>query len=148
MSKVFEVLAQKVPALFTAAPGDPVQKALEMMHKHRVRSVVVIEGDKLVGIVSERDCALKVLLPGLDSGQVKIDQIMTREVVTVGPEDTLDKCMQEMSARSIRHLPVCDDGRVVGMLSIGDAMKEIMRQQEQHIKYLETYIKGNELSYR
>jgi len=147
MVTVADVLAQKPAAMHAVPPETPVQRVLEMMREHKVRSIMVLEGDALTGIVAERDCALKVLLPGLPPGTTAVRDVMTREVVTVGPGDSLERCMLEMTRRSIRHLPVREGSRVVGMISVGDVVKELMRQQEQHIRYLETYIKGHAAAY-
>jgi len=147
MATVQSCIAQKPHVLHCLGPQDTVQAALQLMSDHRVRSVMVIEGGALKGIVSERDCALKVLLPGLDARSTPLAAVMTGDPVTVGLRDSLEHCMREMTTRSIRHLPVVEGGAVIGMISIGDIVKDIMRQQEQHIRYLETYIKGHSASY-
>lgn len=146
MVSVLSMLEKKSrKAVLSLSPGDTVQAALEIMQAHTVRSVVVLEGEKLVGIVSERDCALKVLQAGRDARQTRVSEIMTAGVVTVGASDSIDHCMHEMTSRNIRHLPVCSGQRVIGMVSIGDVVKELIRQQAEHIAYLETYIRGHGL---
>lgn len=147
MATVQTCLDQKPRALHALSPRHHVRDALDLMREHRIRSVMVMDGPVLTGIVSERDCALKVLLPGLDATRTPLSDVMTAAPVTVSPQDTLDHCMREMTTRSIRHLPVVAAGAVVGMISIGDIVKDIMRQQEQHIRYLETYIKGHSGAY-
>lgn len=147
MATVQTCLSQKPPALVSLNSGSSVQQALQLMRDQKVRSVMVIDEGRLVGIVSERDCALKVLLPGMDARSTTLAQVMTVEPVTVTRADSVDHCMREMAARSIRHLPVVEGGQVVGMLSVGDIVKEIMRQQVEHIRYLETYIKGHSGAY-
>jgi CBS domain-containing protein len=147
MATVQSCLDQKSRAVHALSPRHQVRDALQLMHEHRIRSVMVMDGNVLAGIVSERDCALKVLLPGLDANNTPLSAVMTAAPVTVAPQDSLDHCMREMTTRSIRHLPVLSGGAVVGMISIGDIVKDIMRQQEQHIRYLETYIKGHSGSY-
>ncbi|MFN5511602.1 MAG: CBS domain-containing protein [Burkholderiales bacterium] len=147
MIKVHDVLASKPPALFSLDPSQTVQAALELMRDRKVRAVIVTSAGRLVGIVAERDCALKVLLEGRNAADVTLASIMTREVVTVAPEDGLDHCMQLMATRSIRHLPVIRGETLVGMVSVGDIVKETIREQARHIHYLESYIKGHGVQY-
>jgi CBS domain-containing protein len=147
MTTVKTCIAQKPPAIFSLESGASVFDALELMHAHRIRSVMIVDRGALKGIVSERDCALKVLRAGLDAHTTRLAEIMTSEPITVTPEDSLDNCMKIMTTRSIRHLPVMGASGVVGMISVGDIVKELMRQQQQHIQYLETYIKGHSGSY-
>jgi CBS domain-containing protein len=94
-------------------------------------------------MVSQGDCAIKVLLPGLDPSQTQLSAIMTRNPTTVSINDTMQHCMEIMSARNFRHLPVISQSKVVGMVSIGDTVKDIISQQGDHIKHLETFIKGH-----
>ncbi|MFN9772979.1 MAG: CBS domain-containing protein [Burkholderiales bacterium] len=148
MAKVGDVLAQKEDALHYVAPTDTVLSALEIMSARRIRAVVVLDEGRLVGIVAERDCALKVLLPGLEAARTTVEQVMTHDVVTVTPTTSLDRCMVEMTTRSIRHLPVVHGARVIGMISVGDVVKETMREQTRHIGYLESYIKGHGVPYQ
>ena len=117
------------------------------MRDNRVRSVLVMEDQTLVGIITQGDCAIRVLLPGRDASATKVAEIMTRDPLTVAPQHTIDHCMKVMMTRSIRHLPVIEAGRVTGMVSIGDVVKDIMQQQGELIKYLETYIKGHAVEY-
>jgi len=147
MTKVHDVLSGKPPALYCLDPSQPVLSALELMRDRKVRAVIVTTAGRLVGIVSERDCALKVLLLGRNAADVSLASIMTREVVTVTPDDGLDHCMQLMANRSIRHLPVMRGETLVGMVSVGDIVKETMREQARHIHYLESYIKGHAVQY-
>src|SRR5215475_2589683 len=118
MSTVKSALAQKSGALIHVRSGDMVVEALRQMRDNRVRSVLVID-DELVGIVTQGDCAIKVLLPGLDAKQTPVGQVMTGNPVTVKPDDPLEGCMAMMVARRFRHLPVLDAGKVVGVISIG-----------------------------
>jgi CBS domain-containing protein len=117
--------------------------ALELMRNNRIRSVMVIDDGVLTGMVSQGDCAIKVLLPGLSARETRIADIMTRSPMTVTMKESLQQCMAIMTTRNFRHLPVVDNGRVVGMVSIGDIVKDIMSQQGDQIKQLETYIKGH-----
>jgi CBS domain-containing protein len=120
-----------------------VQQALELMRNKRIRSVMVIDDGVLAGIVTQGDCAIKVLLPGLSATQTLVSDIMTRSPLTVTMNETLQQCMAIMTSRNFRHLPVLDKGRVVGMVSIGDIVKDIMSLQGDQIMFLETYIKGH-----
>jgi CBS domain-containing protein len=144
MTNVASLLGRKPPNfVLSVAPTDTVQKILEMMRDHKVRSMVVLDDGVLTGIVSERDCALKVLLAGGDATRTLAREIMTPGVVTVTEQDSIDHCMQQMMSRNIRHLPVSRGGAVVGMVSVGDVVKDVLRQQEEHIRYLENYIRGH-----
>jgi CBS domain-containing protein len=107
-----------------------VIKALQQMRDNRVRSVLVIDDDVLVGIVTQGDCAIKVLLPGLDAEQTVVSQMMTRDPMTVKLADPLEACMGLMAAKGFRHLPVLEQGRVVGVISIGDVVKERIGEAE------------------
>ena len=127
MNTVKDALAEKSGTLIHVRSGDMVFEALRQMRDNRVRSVLVIDDDVLVGIVTQGDCAIKVLLPGLDAKQTPVGQVMTGDPVTVKPDDQLEGCMAMMSARGFRHLPVLDAGKVVGVISIGDVVKDIIR---------------------
>jgi len=140
MSTVKNALAQKSGPLVQVRSGDMVVEALRRMRDNRVRSVLVIDDDLLVGIVTQGDCAIKVLLPGLDATRTQVAQVMTAKPVTVKPDDPLDGCMAIMAARSFRHLPVLDAGKVVGVLSIGDVVKNIIRDLEHNVDDLMGYI--------
>jgi CBS domain-containing protein len=140
MNTVKDALAQKSGALIHVRSGDVVVDALRQMRDNRVRSVLVIDDDVLVGIVTQGDCAIKVLLPGLDAKQTPVRQVMTAGPVTVKPDDQLDGCMALMAARGFRHLPVLDGGKVVGVISIGDVVKNIIRDLEQNMGDLMGYI--------
>ena len=140
MSTVKNALAQKSGALIHVRPGDMVVDALRQMRENRVRSVLVIDDGVLVGIVTQGDCAIKVLLPGLDAKQTPVKQVMTANPVTVRPDDALDGCMAMMSTRGFRHLPVMDAGKVVGVISIGDVVKHIIRDLELNVSDLTGFI--------
>ena len=143
MSTVKSCVEQKSGQVFSLPSSAPVQQALELMRNNRIRSVLVIDDGVLAGIVTQGDCAIKVLLPGLSATQVLVADIMTRSPLTVTMSETLQQCMGIMTTRNFRHLPVLDKGRVVGMVSIGDTVKDIMSQQGDQIKQLETFIKGH-----
>jgi CBS domain-containing protein len=144
MVTVKQVLEGKVQrSVRGVAPSDSVQTVLELMQAHTIRSVVVLEQDSLIGIVSERDCALKVLLKDAKAADITARDIMTADVITVSEDNSIDECMREMTSKNIRHLPVCRGRTVIGMVSVGDVVKEVIRQQTEHIGYLESYIKGH-----
>ena len=140
MSTVKSALVQKSGALIHVRSGDMVIEALRQMREHRVRSVLVIDDDVLVGIVTQGDCAIKVLLPGLDAKQTPVGQVMTSNPATVKPDDRLEGCMALMAERGFRHLPVLDAGKVVGVISIGDVVKDIIRDLELNVGDLISFI--------
>ncbi|QAU44393.1 CBS domain-containing protein [Bradyrhizobium guangzhouense] len=140
MSTVKSALAQKSGALIHVRSSDMIVEALRQMRDNRVRSVLVIDDDVLVGIVTQGDCAIKVLLPGLDAKQTPVRQVMTVNPVTVKPDNQLAECMAMMAQRSFRHLPVLDAGKVVGVISIGDVVKNIIRDLEHNVDDLMGYI--------
>ncbi|MFN7753917.1 MAG: CBS domain-containing protein [Pseudomonadota bacterium] len=142
MITIRQLLATKSRDLYTVSATDSVAAALDLLARHRIGALMVMEGDRLEGIVSERDCALKVTMRGRMATEVTVGEIMTRSVITVLPSQPLEDCMQQMTERDIRHLPVVDGGRVVGMVSIGDVVKEVLRQQRYLIQQLESYIRG------
>ena len=140
MSKVKSVLAQKSGPLIHVRSGDMVVEALRQMRDNRVRAVLVIDDGVLVGIVTQGDCAIKVLLPGLDAKQTPVGQVMTGNPVTVKPDDPLDGCMAMMAERGYRHLPVLDAGKVVGVISIGEVVKDIIRDLKLNVNDLMGYV--------
>ena len=143
MSSVKSCIEKKSGVVFSLPSTASVQQALELMRNNRIRSVMVIDDGALAGIVTQGDCAIKVLLPGLSATQTLVSEIMTRSPLTVTMSETLQQCMAIMTTRNFRHLPVLDKGRVVGMVSIGDIVKDIMSLQGDQIMFLETYIKGH-----
>ena len=140
MSTVKSALAQKGGALIHVRSGDMVVEALRRMRDNQVRSVLVIDDDVLVGIVTQGDCAIKVLLPGLDAQQTPVSQVMTGNPVTVKLDDPVQGCMAMMAERGFRHLPVLDAGKVVGVISIGDVVKDIIRDLELNVGDLMGFI--------
>ncbi|MBX3509690.1 MAG: CBS domain-containing protein [Hyphomonadaceae bacterium] len=140
MDTVKDALARKHGALIHVRSGDMIVEALRKMRDNRVRSVLVLDDDILTGIVTQGDCAIKVLLPGLDAKQTTVGQVMTRNPVTVSPDDKLETCMTLMAARGFRHLPVLDDKRVVGVISIGDVVKDVIRNLELNVSDLMGFI--------
>ncbi len=143
MTTVKQCIDQKTNTIFSVRSSDPVENALIIMRDNRVRSVLVIDGGELVGIVSQGDCAIKVLLPHSNPKQTVISKIMTSNPLTVTFSNSLEECMAIMVHKHIRHLPVVENKKVVGVISIGDIVKNIIEHQDTQIKFLETYIKGH-----
>ncbi|MGH8294323.1 MAG: CBS domain-containing protein, partial [Steroidobacteraceae bacterium] len=131
---------RKGRVLFRIEPEDPVLEAIRTMADRHIGALLVMRGSELAGIVSERDYARKVVLLGRSSAETPVWQIMTSPVITVSLENSVQDCMRLMTERRIRHLPVLDGGRVVGMISIGDLVKAVIEEQQQTIEQLESYI--------
>jgi CBS domain-containing protein len=140
MTTVRQLLDRKDRAIFSVEPQAAVLEAIRAMAAHHVGALLVMQGDALAGIVSERDYARKVILLGRSSADTPVRDIMTAPVITVGLDDTVQKCMQIMTDQRVRHLPVTDGARVVGMVSIGDLVKAVIAEQQQQIEQLENYI--------
>jgi CBS domain-containing protein len=141
MKTVRQMLHGKAP-LISIPPAATVYDALSLMATHDVGALVVLDKGRLVGMFSERDYARKVILKGRSSKDTPVSQIMTSPVVTVAPRDTIDQCMAVMTDKRIRHLPVVDEGRVVGVVSMGDLVKWIISDQDRTIDQLQGYISG------
>jgi CBS domain-containing protein len=142
MITVRQLLEGKGTAIFTVDPDDPVLEAVQLMSDHHVGALLVMRGEQLAGIVSERDYARKVVLRGRSSSETPVWQIMSAPVVAVTPEHTVQDCMRLMTDQRIRHLPVLRDDRVVGVVSIGDLVKAVIEEQARTIEQLESYIRG------
>lgn len=140
---VRQVLLRKGGMVYTIHPQATVLEALRKLAKHDIGALLVIEGDRLLGIFSERDYARKLVLLGRFSKDTRVEEVMTREVVTVTPETTLEEAMRLMTEHRVRHLPVLEEGRVVGVVSIGDAVKAIITEQEVLIEELSRYVMEN-----
>ena len=140
MTAVRHLLDRKGRALFSIEPEDPVLEAIRMMADHHVGALLVMRGAELAGILSERDYARKVVLLGRSSADTPVWQIMTAPVITVSPDNSVQDCMRLMTNHHIRHLPVTEGTRVVGMISIGDLVKAVIEEQQQTIAQLESYI--------
>jgi CBS domain-containing protein len=140
MKTVKNALTRKSCRLIHVRSGDMVVEALSQMRDNRVRSVLVIDDDVLVGILTQGDCAISVLLPGLDAKQTSVSQVMTADPVTVKLEDQMEGCMAIMTTRGFRHLPVLDAGKVVGVISIGDVVKETIQELQLNMNDLMGYI--------
>ena len=140
MKPVSQLLKQREGTLWHVRPDDTVFSALQLLAQHEVGALVVMDGGRLVGIVSERDYTRKVALQGRNSRESKVADIMTAQVLTVTPGTGTRDCMALMSERKIRHLPVVDGNTVLGMISIRDIMDDIIADHEATIAQLETYI--------
>lgn len=142
MKSVRQLLKGKAKAICAIRPDATVFDAVKMMAEANVGALLVMQGAELVGIVSERDYARKVILQGRSSRETTVSGIMSQPVVSVTPDNTLDECMGLMTDRRIRHLPVVEKGAVIGVLSIGDLVKQVIADQREQIKQLESYIHG------
>jgi CBS domain-containing protein len=143
MTTVKKIIDQKSKTIFSVRTTDPVADVLKIMRDFRVRAVLVIDDNELKGIVSQGDCAIKVLLPHNNASEVAVSTIMTPNPLTVKLSNTLDECMAIMVHKHIRHLPVVEANKVLGVVSVGDMVKNIIELQGNQIKFLETYIKGH-----
>jgi CBS domain-containing protein len=143
MKTIQQLLASKKhQEVISIAPHRPVFDALVVMAEYEIGALMVLEGDKLVGIFSERDYAREVVLKGKSSKTTAVSEVMTANVISVKLGDTVEQAMTVMTEKRIRHLPVLDNAKVVGMLSIGDLVKETIAYQQGLIKQLESYITG------
>ena len=140
MKTVRQLLQAKSGALVTVSPTSTVREALELMAAREVGAVLVVQDEQLVGLMSERDYARKVILKGKASHETSVNEIMTERVAYVEPDRTVPECLALMSDKRIRHLPVLDQGRLVGIVSIGDLVKATIDEQEFIIRQLENYI--------
>ena len=143
MTTVKQCIDQKTNTIFSVRSSDSVEVALLLMRDNRVRSVLVIDDGVLVGIVSQGDCAIKVLLPNSNAKQTVVSKIMTAKPLTISLTNSLEECMAIMVHKHIRHLPVVEKNKVIGVISVGDIVKSIMEHQDNQIKFLETYLRGN-----
>ena len=140
MRTVRQLLAEKPAEVFAVAPEAPVVEAIRLMADKSVGALLVLRGDALSGIVSERDYARKVVLQGRSSADTPVSAIMTAQVLTVGPDTSVPACMRLVTDHRIRHLPVVEDGCVVGVVSIGDLVKAVIEEQRQELDHLQRYI--------
>lgn len=140
MRTVRQLLEGKPADVFSITPDAPVIDAIRMMAERRVGALLVMEGPRLAGIISERDYARKIVLQGRSSKDTPVRDIMTAQVVTVTPSDSTEHCMELVTNSRIRHLPVLDGEQVVGVLSIGDLVKAVIEMQQQDIDHLQRYI--------
>jgi CBS domain-containing protein len=142
MKSVAQLLKAKGTTVYSVSPGTSVLECLKLFADKGIGAALVMEGDRLIGIFSERDYARKVVLHGKSSKDLKVQDVMTPDVLWVDPERTNEECMALMTEKRIRHLPVIEGGKVIGIISIGDLVKDIIAEQQVVIEHLERYIMG------
>jgi CBS domain-containing protein len=142
MLRVTHLLAGKGKDLWSVDAEQPVLEAIQIMADRRIGALPVMRAGELVGVVSERDYARKVILLGRSSAETAVWQIMSSPVITVGPGETVRRCMEIMTEKRIRHLPVVEGGATVGMISIGDLVRAVIEEQQETIEQLEKFIAG------
>lgn len=140
MLTVKEILKRKTGDVFSATSETTVYDAIKLMSEKNIGALPVVDGEKLSGIFSERDYARKIVLLNRKSQETLVKEIMTTTVITVSPNDSIDDCMEKMSAKRIRHLPVLNDEKLVGIISIGDVVNAIIASQKETIDHLQSYI--------
>ena len=142
MRQVRHLLESKGDTIYSIAPDAPVLEAIKRMAEHRIGALLVMRGDQLLGVVSERDYARKVILQGRSSSQATVGEIMRADPLTVGPQTDVLDCMRLCTDSRVRHLPVVDGGKLIGIISIGDLVKAVIDAQAEQIQHLERYITG------
>ena len=142
MKTVKDILRVKGSDIWSTTPDATVYEALQTMAEKNVGALVVLDADTVVGIMSERDYARKVILHGRSSREIRVREIMTSEVYFVRPEQDIQECMAQMTDKRVRHLPALENDRLVGIISIGDVVKAVIAEHESTIKHLEDYITG------
>ena len=142
MQTVADILSAKGNAVWTISPETTVYDALRTMADKNVGALVVMSGEEVLGLISERDYARKVILQGKASRQIPVTEIMTTQVHFVRPNQDIEECREQMTDKRVRHLPVIDKDRLAGIISIGDVVKAIIDNQDATIKHLENYITG------
>jgi CBS domain-containing protein len=142
MKRVRHLLDVKGRHILSIAPDASVLDAIRLMAEKGIGALVVLDGEKLAGIVTERDYARKVILQGRSSQTTAVREIMTTDVVTTSSDESVDNCMNTVTELRIRHLPVIDDGRLTGIISIGDLVKAVIADQQEAIEHLQHYING------
>lgn len=142
MTTVSKILAAKGRQVWSVSPTTRLYEALKLMAEKDIGALLVLEEGEIVGIISERDYARKVILEGKNSMIVPIGDIMTKDVLTITPSYTLEECMALMTDKHVRHLPVLEDDQLAGVISIGDVVKEMISEQQFVIDQLENYIRG------
>ncbi len=147
MITVKELLDEKNQSFVSFQPSDNILLPLELMRKHKVRSILVIEDMQLKGIITQGDCAIRVLLARLDPEHTTVESVMTAHPLAVDESYDLDQCMGIMSGKRLRHLPVLRNSEVVGVVSIGDLVNRLVEDQSSRIASLENYIIGHGITY-
>ncbi|MGA7146213.1 MAG: CBS domain-containing protein [Desulfobacterales bacterium] len=142
MRSVKDILEEKGTQIYDVSPDATVYEALQIMADKNVGALMVIEGDTVAGLISERDYARKIILKGKFSKDVPVREIMTVDIIRIGPDNDVEYCMELMTDKRVRHLPVFENDRLIGIISIGDIVKAIIEHKEEIIEQLENYIKG------
>jgi CBS domain-containing protein len=142
MKTISQFLDQSNRPVYSVGPNATVREALEVMAQQNIGALLVLDDDSLAGIFSERDYARKVVLKGKSSSDAKVSEIMTSKVITINTKHTIDQCMQIMTDNHIRHLPIVNDQKVMGLISIGDVVREMIAYQKSMIEQLQSYIAG------
>jgi len=140
MRTVSQLLESKPPGFHAISADAPVIDAVRVMAREGIGAVLVMDGERLIGILSERDYARKIVLDGRSSRDTPVSAIMSAEVVTVAPSDTVAACMETVTTKRIRHLPVVADGKVIGLISIGDLVAAVIAEQRAELEHLQRYI--------
>jgi CBS domain-containing protein len=140
MGKVRNILQSKTETVCTVGSGITVYEAIELMCEKNIAAVLITENEQLVGIFTERDYARKVVLKGKSSKLTTVGELMSRNPYTISSENTVEECMSTMNEKKIRHLPVVDDGHLVGVVSVGDLIRFMIEEQRCIIEHLENYI--------
>jgi CBS domain-containing protein len=143
MIKTRQILSTKPSVIYSVSPEASVLGALQIMADKNISSVLVMHNNQLKGIFTERDYARKIVLKGKSSEDTAVEEVMTSNLITINPETSLDTCMVIMSEKHIRHLPVIEDEKVVGIISINDVVTTVINDQKDRIASLESYISGN-----
>ena len=138
--KVSDILHTKGNNIYSVTGESTVYEAVKMLGEKNIGALMVMEGERLTGILSERDYARKIVLKGISSRETAVKNIMTENVITVNAGDSIEKCMELMSSRHIRHLPVVEKDKVIGLISIGDVVNAIIASQKETIAHLQQYI--------
>ena len=142
MKTISQFLDHSQRAIYSVSPDDTIRHALEVMALHNIGALLVLQEQKLAGIFSERDYARKVVLKGKSSNDAKVSEVMTSKVITINTKQSIDQCMQIMTDNHIRHLPIINDSQVMGLISIGDVVREMIAYQKSMIEQLQSYIAG------
>jgi len=142
MKTISQFLDQSKRPVYSVGPNVTVREALEIMAQHNIGALLVMDGETLKGIFSERDYARKVALKGKSSNDAKVSDVMTSNVITINTKHSIDQCMQIMTDKHIRHLPIVNDVQVIGLISIGDVVREMIAYQKSMIEQLQSYIAG------
>lgn len=142
MKTIKSLLAEKGNEVWSISSGETVYRALEVMAEKNIGALVVIDDGKVVGIITERDYCRKVILKGKSSYNILVRELMTKELISAGPEDLLDHCLSLMVSRSFRHLPIYDQGKLVGIVTLADVVKQMLSKQQIEIDNFENLVYG------